>query len=228
MATLALDCRLDTSADESISLVFALIHVGRRIAIPLVLLLPQARAQSQGSDRGNDPAILQIRLIEGEGAVYHIGARATRGVTVQVTDETGKPVDGARVSFRLPESGPGGVFSTGARTEIATTRSDGRAGVWGMQWNRTPGPFEIRVTAEKGQTRAGIICTQYLTDSPETASQTARIGPGRSHKWLWIVAGVAGAAAAGVAATASRDKPPGTAPAQGVTIGAPTITLGRP
>ena len=35
----------------------------------------------------SDPAILQIRILEGEGAVYPIGARATRGVTVQVTDE---------------------------------------------------------------------------------------------------------------------------------------------
>jgi len=40
----------------------------------------------------SDPAILQIRIIEGEGAIYPIGARATRGVTVQVTDETGTEV----------------------------------------------------------------------------------------------------------------------------------------
>ena len=175
-----------------------------------------------------DPAILQIRVVEGDGAVYHIGARATRGITVQVTDETGKPVEGARIGFRLPESGPTGTFSTGARTEIATTRADGRAGVWGMQWNRTAGAFEIRVTAEKGQTRAGTVCSQYLTDSPETASQTARIGPGRSHKWVWIAAGVAGAAAAGVAATAAKGKPAPATPSTTLTIGTPTIILGHP
>jgi hypothetical protein len=175
-----------------------------------------------------DPAILRIRVLEGEGAVYHIGARATRGVTVQVTDETGKPVDGARVSFRLPESGPTGVFSTGARTEIATTRADGRASVWGMQWNRSPGAFEIRVTAEKGQTRAGAVCAQYLSDSPETAVQTARMGPPRGHRWMWLALGVAGAAAAGAVAAASKSKPEPASTASSVTIGTPTITLGHP
>ncbi len=176
-----------------------------------------------------DPAILQIRVIEGEGAVYGIGSRATRGVTIQVTDETGKPVEGARVSFRLPDSGAGGTFSTGGRTEIATTRSDGRAGVWGMQWNRTAGSFEIRITAEKGQARAGTVCSQYLTDAPEKAPQTSRIGPGKSHKWLWIAAGIGAAAAAGIGATASKGKPATSAPQPGgVTIGVPTISLGHP
>jgi len=173
----------------------------------------------------DDPSILQIRIVDGEGAVYRIGSRATRGITIQVTDETGKPVDGARVSFRLPESGPTGTFSTGARTEIATTRADGRAAVWGMQWNRVPGPIEVRITAESGQTRAGTVCSLYLSDAPEVASQPARIGPGRSHKWIWIAAAVGGAAAAGIAATASKAK---VTPTPTVTIGTPTITLGHP
>jgi hypothetical protein len=41
-----------------------------------------------------------------DGAVYRKGARATRGLTVLVTDETGKPLEHAAVSFRLPEEGP--------------------------------------------------------------------------------------------------------------------------
>jgi len=97
------------------------------------------------------PSILTIRVAEGDGAAYPIGSRATRGVTVLVTDETGHPVEGATVSFTLPAEGPGGVFSSGGRTEIAATRADGRAAVWGMQWNHTAGAFEIRITAVKGQ-----------------------------------------------------------------------------
>ncbi len=141
--------------------------------------------------------------MEGEGVVYPVGSRATRGISVQVTDETGRPVDGATVSFRLPADGPGGAFATGAKTEIATTRADGSAGVWGMQWNRTVGSFEIRITAEKGQTRAGTVCPQFLTDaltSRGAASSSAHIGPSGGHKWLWITLAVAGAAGAGVAA----------------------------
>jgi hypothetical protein len=175
-----------------------------------------------------DPAILQIKVIEGEGAVYAIGARATRGITVEVTDETGKPVDGATVSFRLPDTGATGNFSSGSRTEIVTTRGDGRAGVWGMQWNRTPGQFEIRITALKGQTRAGTVCGMYLSDSPEAKASTARIGP-HSRKWLWIALAIGGAAAAALAGTALAGKPGSSSTAtQSVQIGTPSITIGPP
>lgn len=184
------------------------------------------------ADQGG-PAILQIKVTEGEGAVYAIGARATRGITVQVTDETGKPVEGATVSFRLPDSGPTGTFASGSRTEIVTTRADGQAGVWGMQWNRTAGSLEIRITALKGQTRAGTVCGMYLSDSPEARAShgagTARIGP-RGHKWLWIGLAIGGAAAAGVAGTALAGKPGSStsSAAQSVIIGAPTINVGHP
>ena len=44
-------------------------------------------------------AILQIRVIEGEGAVHLPGSRSSRPITVEITEETGKPVAGAAVSF---------------------------------------------------------------------------------------------------------------------------------
>lgn len=173
-----------------------------------------------------DPAILQVRVVEGEGAAYAIGSRATRGLTVQVTDETGKPVDGATISFRLPDDGPTGAFATGAKTEIAATRGDGRASVWGMQWNHTVGAFEIRITAVKGQTRAGTVCSQFLTEAHEGSK--AQMAPGRSHKWLWIAIAVGGAAVGGLAATALGAKPGATTPSPtGVQIGTPTISLGQ-
>src|ERR1035437_11048151 len=70
------------------------------------------------------PAILQIRVIEGEGVAYPLGGRATRGVTVQVTDETGKPIENASVSFRLPEEGPSGTFSNGSGLGNGTTDAE--------------------------------------------------------------------------------------------------------
>jgi hypothetical protein len=173
---------------------------------------------------------LTIRVAEGEGAVYPTGSRATRGLTVLVTDETGRPVEGATVSFTLPAEGPGGVFSSGARTEIAATHADGRAAVWGMQWNRTAGPFEIRITAVKGQARAGVVSSQSLSNAPEVRAASA--GKARAthggHKLLWISLAVAGAAAAGVAGLAAR-QPSAAAAASSVTplkIGTPTIGLG--
>jgi hypothetical protein len=69
---------------------------------------------------------------------------------VQVTDETGKPVNGASVSFRLPEDGPTGEFRAGGRTEIVTTGADGKAEAWGMQWNTQTGSLDLRIIAAKG------------------------------------------------------------------------------
>jgi len=173
-----------------------------------------------------EPALLQIKVVEGDGAAYATGSRATRGITVQVTDEGGRPVDGATISFKLPEEGPSGSFITGSKTAIATTRAEGQASAWGMQWNRTAGLVEIRVTAAKGQVRAGIVCSQYLRDSP--GGQKSGMGSGGSHKWIWIAVGivaVAGGAAAGVVVS-GKSSSSTTAPT-GLQIGAPTITLGH-
>jgi hypothetical protein len=178
----------------------------------------------------NDPAILQIRIVDGEGTVYPIGSRATRGVTVQVTDETGKPVDRAAVSFRLPDDGPTGAFSSGMKTEIVTTGADGRANVWGMQWNRVTGPLEVRITAAKGQSRAGTVCGLYLSNTlvaAEPRNTATRVG-WRSHKKIWIGVGIAAAAFVGVAAISSRGTPSAAAAVNAPQIGTPSIILGKP
>jgi len=175
------------------------------------------------------PQTLQVHVVEGDGAIYGIGSRATRGISVQVTDESSKPVEGASVSFRLPEAGPGGAFLTGSKTEIVTTQADGRASVWGMQWNRSAGSFEVRITVVKGQTRAGIVCAQALSDSAAAAAGE-RIGPRRGHKWLWVTLAVAGGAAGGFMTIGLLRKPGSSAvdTTPGLTIGAPTIILGHP
>jgi len=181
---------------------------------------------------GENPAILQIRVLEGEGVAYPLGGRATRGVTVQVTDETGKPIEGAAVSFRLPEEGPSGAFSNGSRTEIATTKADGKASAWGMQWNRTEGSFEIRITAVKGQARAGTVCAVYLSKLTAVTAESGSSSPlriARNHKWLWITLAVAGAAGVAVAVTALHAKSVPLGPTvTPTTIGLPSIVVGQP
>ncbi len=180
----------------------------------------------------NASVIVQLKVVDGEGMVYRTGARATRGLTVLVTDETGKPVDMAAVSFRLPDEGASGTFGSGLRTEIVTTGPDGRATVWGMLWNKTSGPVEIRVTAIKEQARAGIVSTQYLSDSVATKAGgegtfTASHG---GHKWLWVAAAAAGLAGGGAAYVLSRGSttPSTTSPVTGLSIGNPSITVGHP
>ncbi len=190
--------------------------------------------------RAADPASLQIRVEEGDGLTYAAGSRATRGITVLITGEAGDPVDGATVTFTLPESGPGGVFSSGSRIETLTTRADGRASVWGMRWNKQAGSFDVHITASKGQAHAGTICSLRLTES--AGGQSISSG-GSRHKWLWIALAVAGAAGAGVAVAAkggsgsscsstvvlSQNNCPSTLTPLGVTvIGQPTIIVSHP
>lgn len=185
------------------------------------------------AESGTSPLILQIRVVEGEGAAYPAGSRAIRGLTVEVTDEAGQPVPNAAVSFRLPETGPTGVFSNGTRTEIASSASNGRATIWGMKWNRLPGAFAIRVTAAKGETRAGAIVPQSLLEP--SSIQNAGAGPQdfvrykvrRGKRWIWLSALAAGAAGGGLA-FGSRTGRAGTgAAAVSITIGIPAITVGR-
>jgi hypothetical protein len=179
----------------------------------------------------NASVIVQLKVVEGEGTVYRTGTRATRGLTVLVTDETGKPVENAAVSFRLPDEGATGVFSSGLRTEVVTTGVNGRATVWGMQWNKTPGPIEIRITTVKDQARAGIVSTQYLSDAiaPKAGGEGTFSASHKGRtKWV-LIAAAAGGAVAGLAFGRSKGTTAASTPAAAATsIGNPSITIGHP
>ena len=180
----------------------------------------------------NALVIVQLRVVEGDGVTYRTGVRATRGITVLVTDEAGRPLDMASVSFRLPDQGASGTFSSGLRTEVVTTGPDGRASVWGMQWNKTPGTVQIRIAAIKEQARAGLISTQFLSDSaaPTAGGEGVFTASHKGHKWLWI-GGIAALAAggAGYAMLRSQGSPTSSNPAVvGLSIGAPSIVVGHP
>jgi hypothetical protein len=189
-----------------------------RLAGALMLTLPStAIAQI---------AILQIRAIEGEGAVHAAGSRGARPLVVQVTDEVGRPVQGAAVTFHLPDEGPSATFATGIRTDMVVTDALGRAAVRGMQYNRTPGRFEMRILAAKGSARAGTVSFQYISD--------ARAGGASAQGWLrrkWLTVALiaAGAVGGGVAAGAMGSaEPKAVVSTPGLTIGSPVITVGKP
>jgi hypothetical protein len=188
------------------------------LAVVLALWLPLGAA---------DFAILHLKVVEGEGMLYAPGSRATRGITVEVTDETGRPVPGVSVSFQLPDTGPSGVFLNGGRADIATTGDDGRAAVWGMRWNKTTGTVSVRITAAKDGIRAGILSTQTIDATAPSASDRSVRG-GRS-RLLIVTLAVAAAAGAGIAAGTMRGskstEPPAAA---GISIGAPTVIIGAP
>lgn len=186
-------------------------------------------------------AIVQIRVIAGDGAVHQPGARSMRALTVEITDETGKPVAGAAVSFHLPESGPGGLFLNGLRTEVVITDVQGHATLHGMLANRTPGRFQIRILVSREQARAGTISFQYIAE-PRGGATTASAGPANRKRWIAVAAVLTGGALAGVAASRgstaktaatftagiSTATTPGPVVTLTVSVGNPTITVGKP
>jgi hypothetical protein len=180
----------------------------------------------------NASVIVQLRVVEGEGLTYRVGTRATRGLTVLVTDEAGLPLDMASISFRLPDEGATGTFNSGLRSEVVTTGPDGRASVWGMQWNKTAGTIQIHITAVKEQARAGIISTQYLSETvaPKAGGEGVFTASHKGHKWLWIAAIAGGVAAGGAyALLRSEGSPASTNTAvTGLSVGTPSIIVGHP
>lgn len=181
-------------------------------------------------------AVLHIQVIEGEGAVHTPGSHSLRPLTVEITSETGQPVEGAAVSFHLPEEGPGGTFGNQLRTDVAITDAKGRASLRSLQLNHSPGPFQIRIVAAKEQAHAGAVSSQYIAEPRSgkgATSLSAPAAPGaptasRSPlKWI-VMAVAAGGAAAAVALLAGRSSAGSTAVAAAPTIGTPTITVGKP
>lgn len=121
-------------------------------------------------------SVLHIKVVAGDGATHAPGSHA-KPLTVEVTDATGRPVAGARVSFQVPEEGPGGQFASGLRTDIAITDSNGRATGHGFELNRTAGSFAIRITAAKEQARAGTIARQSIGNADAQIESADRKAP---------------------------------------------------
>jgi len=204
------------------------------LAAACVFLLPIA-AQAQA-------LILQIKVLEGEGVVHTPGSRVARPLIVEITDETGKPVEHATVSLHLPDDGPGGTFLNGLRTDVGITDSAGHFVVPGIQWNRQPGRFQIRILASLEQAHAGMLSSQYIgeqggrartataTPSPSKAPAARAASSGRT-KWVVIAALLAAGATAGAlngARSGTATPAPPAPPAATLTIGTPTITVGKP
>lgn len=211
--------------------------VGRLSGALLFCFVPLTWAADPTPER--PVAILQLQVVEGEGGVHAANSKASQPITVRATDETGRPLAGAAVSFHLPADGPGGVFASGLRTEVVTTGPDGRASVWSIRWNASTGAFPLRITAIKDNVRAGLVSQQYLADfaaaQPSRTNRAAVQPSGRRGRWLPMTLIVAGAVGGGVAAgmlrgasgtaSSAAARPTPVGPPQ---IGNPTITIGGP
>src|SRR5436305_1494698 len=102
--------------------------------------------------------MLNIVIVEGDGAINNIKQRTSRETIVEVQDENHRPVAGAAVVFLLPGDGPGGAFAGGSKSVTLTTNTAGRATMPTMQPNQVTGQFQIRVNvSSQGRTASTTI-----------------------------------------------------------------------
>lgn len=168
--------------------------------------------------------MLNLVVLEGEGATNNIRQRTAREPVVQVQDENHKPVAGAIVVFTLPSNGAGGTFANGARTLSMVSDNQGRAVARGFHPNGLKGQFQIRVNATSGSLAAAIAISQT---NVAVAVAGASVGSG---KLIAVLVAVGAAAAAGGAyyATHNGSGNPTTTIQPSTTIAAGTGAVGPP
>jgi len=107
------------------------------------------------------PEMLEIEILDGEGALNNIRQRTAREPIVEVRDENHKPVAGALVLLTIQPGGGGAAatFSGSLSTSLYTDAS-GRAVVHGLIPNSRTGKFTIAVTATVGTLVAYSIIHQ--------------------------------------------------------------------
>ena len=197
-----------------------------------------------------ETVILQLQVLEGEGGVFAASSRALKPLTVRVTDEAGAPVPGAAVSFRLPEDGVSGVFQNGLKTDLVLSGPDGRATSPTIAWGPLAGPVRIRVTAALEQVRAGVLVAAYVAAagnvmavgasssnaiapqqqrvSSPTAAPTQRLKKRSWAMWIAVAAiGIGGGVAVALLRHPRTGSPSSSASPPIISIGQPTISVGR-
>ena len=145
------------------------------------VLVPALLGAQQPTAPG--PKTLQITVLQGEGARNSILAGTSTPPLVEVRDQSGKPVAGAEVTFRLPASGPSGVFSEWMRTETVRTNPQGQAKPTGLIPNAPEGRFQILVTAAMGKATTEAAINQTNIDAPPAPKRA------RSAWWKPVIVG---------------------------------------
>ena len=168
---------------------------------------------------------LKITVIEGTGATNNILAGPARNPVVEVRDESDNPVAGAKVTFVLPERGPGGTFFGAGTSVSVTSDQQGRAIGAGFRPNETEGRFQIQVTATQGD-RMGTATIGQRNLLP-SGDVNAAANTGKKFSRNKIIAIVIGGAIAGAIIAAHGDgSSTTTTPGTSITPG--TVTVGIP
>jgi hypothetical protein len=167
-----------------------LLLLGLCLLISIDGFVPAAFAQ--------EPALIYLSVVEGEGAISNIREHVSHDPVVKVEDDDHRPVTGAVVVFALPVSGTSGEFVNGSKTLTIVTDRNGSAAAHGLKANDVPGKLQIYVTASYRGLRARTLINQVVQAPAGAKTQELRLSKS-SGKWKWILLGVAAAAGVGVA-----------------------------
>lgn len=128
---------------------------------------------------------LKVVVLSGNTST-NINLHETVVPVVEIRDQDDRPLEGAKVEFQLPLTGPSGAFEGGVRNLTATTNVQGQASAPYVP-NNELGRFTIQVKATLGtRTGSGTITARNANES-EPVKGPSKIG---SHKKLIIVAAV--------------------------------------
>jgi hypothetical protein len=161
------------------------------------------------------PVGLRLLILAGNGVVNNVKQPAAQDITVQVLDESARPVPGAVLAFSLPERGASGLFANGGRTTIVHTGADGLARAVGMIPNRVEGEIPIQVTASYGGRMATATIRQTNFIEPGGVSTGAKVA---------IVSAIAAGAAVGIIKALENNGSSGLERIRATaTVGSPTV-----
>lgn len=175
---------------------------------------------ASGIAAANSQKVLQVNVLDGEGAFNDIRHSQSRMPVVEVRDDDGQPVQGAKVVFQLPDMGASGTFSDGSHTLVATTDAQGRATAPGLKPNKVEGSYLITATASKD----GAVGHAEIRQNNTLAGgdQSAQSGNHGKLKILIAIAGAAGGAAIAAVRAGGGSKSSSTA----ATVVPTTLTVG--
>lgn len=180
-----------------------------------------ACAFASAAPQTSPASAIQIRVVEGDGAINSIRLHHAHDPVVQVVDRAGEPLSNATVTFLLPAFGASGTFQDNGLSLTVETDERGMAAAHGLRPNRIAGAFHIRVTASwRGQPASATI----------TETNAEPVAKSRSSKKIAILALIGGAAAAGVAIAAHGGGSSGnnTGANSAGSSGGATISAGSP
>jgi hypothetical protein len=192
--------------------------VSKTLAVALAIQLAGFTAAAQSL-----PAVLNVVVVQGEGASNRVRERAVRDPAIRVVDEKQAPVTGAAVVFTLPTEGATGVFGNGSKTLTTLTDARGDAVAQGLRFNQVPGKVPVHVNVSYRGLTAHTNIMQIVV-----APAGYKAGGGGKGKLIAIFAvlGAAGAGGAFYAMRKSGTTTPAAAPAStaiGITAGTGTV-----